>query len=159
MYIIHQNRWRITQGTQPERRISHLESRRYNKSDPGPKALASLKLDERKSFLICLKALLNFPKHRLYIIHTQPSVLLGSHPSSSYSSSFLVLPLHFINLRMRFLLREEGCNTPCYGFLNYLHYCLNLSSNLLVNQVLLGIKEILYIFNSNLQSKSMKFLV
>jgi hypothetical protein len=64
-----------------------------NMSDPGPMALASPNLDERKAFLVCFKTLLDFPKHCLYIVHSQPSVLLGSQLSSSYSSSFLVLPL------------------------------------------------------------------
>jgi hypothetical protein len=53
----------------------------------------------------------------------------------------------------------EACNTPCYGCPNDHHYCLNHASNPLVNQVLIKIKEILFIFNSNLQSKSRKFLV
>jgi hypothetical protein len=69
--------------------------------------------------LVCFEALLDFPKHCLHIIHSQPSVLFGSHASLSYSSSFLVLLLPFINLRMRFLLREEGCNTPYYSSPNY----------------------------------------
>jgi hypothetical protein len=73
--------------------MSHLESRCYNKSNLGPKAIVSPNLDESKSFLVCFEALLDLPKHCLYIVHSQPSVLLGSHPSLSYSSLFLVLPL------------------------------------------------------------------
>jgi hypothetical protein len=30
-------------------------------------------------------------------------------------------PPPLVNLRARFLLRGEGCNTLCYGFPNYLH--------------------------------------
>jgi hypothetical protein len=40
-----------------EKRMSHLESRCYNESGLGPKALASPNLDERKSFLICFNSL------------------------------------------------------------------------------------------------------
>jgi hypothetical protein len=50
-------------------------------------------------------------------------------------------------------------NISCYGYPNYHHYCLNHASNPLVNQVLIKLKKILFIFNSNLQSKSRKFLV
>jgi hypothetical protein len=42
---------------------------------------------------------------------------------------------------------------------NYHYYCLNHASNPLVNQVLLKIKEILFILNSNFRPKSRKFLV
>jgi hypothetical protein len=48
MYIIHQNIWCITRGTQPKKRMLHLESRYYNKLDPCSKAPASPILDERK---------------------------------------------------------------------------------------------------------------
>jgi hypothetical protein len=34
---------------------------------------------------------------------------------------FLCFPPPWVNLGMRFLLRGEGCNTPCYNFPNYLH--------------------------------------
>jgi hypothetical protein len=44
-------------------RMSHLESCCYNESDPSPKALTSPNLDERKSFLVCFEALLDFPKY------------------------------------------------------------------------------------------------
>jgi hypothetical protein len=44
MCNIHQNRWHITQGMQPERRVLHLESRSYNKSHHGPKLTTSLRL-------------------------------------------------------------------------------------------------------------------
>jgi hypothetical protein len=40
-----------------------------------------------------------------------PEILWASQPMCP--SSFLVLP-SFINLRTRFLLRGEGCNTSCY---------------------------------------------
>jgi hypothetical protein len=52
MCNIHQNGWRITQGTHPERRMLHLESRSYNKSHPSPKASSISKIDDRKPFLI-----------------------------------------------------------------------------------------------------------
>jgi hypothetical protein len=64
--IIHQNGWRITRGMQPEGKMSHLESYCYNESDPGPKALASLNLDERKSFLVCFEARLTFLSSDVY---------------------------------------------------------------------------------------------
>jgi hypothetical protein len=57
--IIHQNGWRITRGMQPKRRMSPLEPHCYNESDLGPKALASPNLDERKSFLVCFKSLVD----------------------------------------------------------------------------------------------------
>jgi hypothetical protein len=41
-------------------------------------------------------------------------------PQSRHPLSFLVLPPPFINLGMRFILRGETYNTPCYGFTNYL---------------------------------------
>jgi hypothetical protein len=44
MCSIRRNKWRITQGTQPKRGLLHLESRGYNKSHPGPKLSASLRL-------------------------------------------------------------------------------------------------------------------
>jgi hypothetical protein len=59
MCIIRRNGWCITRGTQSKRRMSHMESRYYNESDPGPKALASPNLDERKSFLACSKSLVD----------------------------------------------------------------------------------------------------
>jgi hypothetical protein len=64
---------------------------------------------------------------------------------SAVNASFIVsCALHpFINLGMRFLLRREGCSTPCYGCPNYHHLCLNHASNPLVNQVLIKLMEIL----------------
>jgi hypothetical protein len=59
MCIIHRNRWHITRGTKLERRMSPLESRCYNESNPGPKAFTFPNLDERKSFLICSKSLVD----------------------------------------------------------------------------------------------------
>jgi hypothetical protein len=35
--------------------------------------------------------------------------------------SLLITSPPFVNLRTRFLLRWEGCNTLCYGFPNHLH--------------------------------------
>jgi hypothetical protein len=60
------------------------------------------------------------------------SILWSSWPM--HPSSFSCAP-SFVNLGMRFLLRGEGCNTPCYAFHNYLHYKLNQASSALVNQV------------------------
>jgi hypothetical protein len=42
--------------------------------------------------------------------------------------------LPFINLRTRFLLRGEGCHTPCYGFVNYL--LITFISSLTTHQIL-----------------------
>jgi hypothetical protein len=44
MCIIRQNGWRITRGTQPERRVLRLESHCYNESHLGPKLMTSLRL-------------------------------------------------------------------------------------------------------------------
>jgi hypothetical protein len=44
-----------------------------------------------------------------------PDIILAIR--SMHRSLFLVLP-PFLNIGMRFLLREEGCNTPCYRRLN-----------------------------------------
>jgi hypothetical protein len=49
---------------------------------------------------------------------------------------FLCFPPPFVNLGMRFLLRREGCNIPCYDFPNYLHYTLKYASNPLINPFL-----------------------
>jgi hypothetical protein len=76
--------WRITWGTQPERRVVCLESYCYNKLDSGHKSTSSLELDEHMHFLICLTSLLDLPKYHLSIIHSQLSVPLGSHLSSRH---------------------------------------------------------------------------
>jgi hypothetical protein len=81
---IHQNGWRITRGTQPERRVlpwslvvttSHI---------------LALKLTSSQRLLIgnlssLFEYLLDFHKYCLHIIHSQPSVLLGSRLSSSHT--------------------------------------------------------------------------
>jgi hypothetical protein len=59
MCIIHRNGWRITQGTQPERRVLNLESRSYNKSYPSPKVYCS-KIDDRTPPMLVLKPCLTF---------------------------------------------------------------------------------------------------
>jgi hypothetical protein len=56
---IRRNGWCITQGTQPKRRKSHLESHSYNKSHPSPKACCFSKIIDKKPFLVCLKSLLD----------------------------------------------------------------------------------------------------
>jgi hypothetical protein len=58
MCIIHRNGLCITRGMQSEREVSHLESRCYNKSDPGPKPIASPNLDECKPLLVSFEPLL-----------------------------------------------------------------------------------------------------
>jgi hypothetical protein len=55
--------------------MSHLESRCYNKSDLGPKALASPNLDMRKPFVVVLKPHLTF----LSIVY------ISSTPTQVYS--------------------------------------------------------------------------
>jgi hypothetical protein len=60
MCIIHRNGWYITWGTQPERRMSHLEPRSYNKSHPTPKAYCFSKSVDKKPLLVlspCLASL------------------------------------------------------------------------------------------------------
>jgi hypothetical protein len=52
MCNIRRNGWRITRGTQPERRMSRLESRSYNKSHHSPKAYCFSKIDDPKPFLV-----------------------------------------------------------------------------------------------------------
>jgi hypothetical protein len=81
---IHQNRWRITRGTQLEKRVLHLESHCYNKSHPSPKLTTSLSFDECKHLLVCCKSLPDLPKCCLNIVHFQPSALFGSRLSSSH---------------------------------------------------------------------------
>jgi hypothetical protein len=49
-----------------------------------------------------------------------PTILISSFSMINHLSSFLVSPA-FVNLEMKFLLRGEGCNTPCYSFPNHLH--------------------------------------
>jgi hypothetical protein len=52
MCIIHRNGWRITQGTQPERKISHLEPHSYNKLRPSSKAYCFSKSVDKKPLLV-----------------------------------------------------------------------------------------------------------
>jgi hypothetical protein len=56
------NGWRITWGTQSERRVLHLESHSYSKSHLRPKAYCLSKIVDKKPFLVCFEALLDFPK-------------------------------------------------------------------------------------------------
>jgi hypothetical protein len=51
----------------------------------------------------------------IIIFYLAPKVFIVSIPC------FLPATILGSNLRMRFLLRGEGCNTPCYDFPNYLH--------------------------------------
>jgi hypothetical protein len=60
MCNIRQNGWRITQGTQPERRMWNLESHSYNKSHPSAKAYCFSKTDEVKPFLVVSDPCLTF---------------------------------------------------------------------------------------------------
>jgi hypothetical protein len=92
--------------------------------------------------------------------HSFVSTNLMSHPLQLMASFVVFLDSPSCrNLGTRILLRGEVSNTSCYGCPNYHHYFLNHASNPLVNQVVIKLKEILFIFNSNLQSKSRKFLV
>jgi hypothetical protein len=77
--IIHRNRWRITQGTQPERRVLCLESHCYNKSHPDPKLTASLRLMIECLSLFISNPCLTFLSSACILFTSQPSVLLGSH--------------------------------------------------------------------------------
>jgi hypothetical protein len=57
---------------------------------------------------------------------------------------------HSLTSRHKFIMNKKNnvtansipggvwCNTPCYDFLNYLHYCLNHASNPLVKQILIN---------------------
>jgi hypothetical protein len=56
---IRRNGWRITRGTQPERKILCLESHCY-KLCPGPTLSTSLRLDEHKLFCVVPNPYLNF---------------------------------------------------------------------------------------------------
>jgi hypothetical protein len=68
--IIHWNGWRITWGTQLERRVLRLESSCYNKSHLCAKLSASLRL-LIESPPCLFQALLDFPKYCQHIIHFQ----------------------------------------------------------------------------------------
>jgi hypothetical protein len=105
MCNIHRNRWYITRGTQPERRVLRLECLCYNKWHPGPKLSASLRLRIEAS-LVCFRTLLDLPKYCLHIIHFKPCVLLGSHQSSSHIIVVSQVP---------------SCN-PFYGLLVLVHH-------------------------------------
>jgi hypothetical protein len=70
---IHQNRCRITQGTQSERRMLPLESHSYNKSHPSRKAYCFSKTDERKPLLIVLNPCLTF-LNRIWLSFTPKQV-------------------------------------------------------------------------------------
>jgi hypothetical protein len=52
MCNIRWNRWCITRGTQPGKRLLCLEARSYNKSHPSPKAYCFSEIDDQKPFLI-----------------------------------------------------------------------------------------------------------
>jgi hypothetical protein len=77
------NGWHITRGTQPERRVLCLESCCYNKSDPGPKPIASPNLDEHKPLLVCFESLLCDLLLLVYLplsTKNTPRALLGIDP-------------------------------------------------------------------------------
>jgi hypothetical protein len=88
MCNIHRNEWRITRGTQPERRVlpwSLVATTSH---------ILALKLTTSRRLMIrSLSSLfeysLDFHKYCLCIIHSQPSVLLGSRLSSSHT---MVIP-------------------------------------------------------------------
>jgi hypothetical protein len=114
MYTIRWNGWHITRGTQPERRLSHLESHCYNKLDPGPKTPASPNLDERKSFLVCSKPYLTSPSI-VYISSTPYSLVRIHHRVILHR--FLCSP-SLRKSRDEVSFKGEGCNAPCYRKLN-----------------------------------------
>jgi hypothetical protein len=72
--IIHQNRWHISRGTQPERKMLWQDSSRYNQSHPSPKLMTSLRLmieclslfvlDSRLTFLS--SACISFTPNQVY---------------------------------------------------------------------------------------------
>jgi hypothetical protein len=64
------NGWRITQGTQPERKVLRLESRCYNKTYPGSEPTTPQDLMDVSLFLGCCKSSLDYPKYCLYIVHS-----------------------------------------------------------------------------------------
>jgi hypothetical protein len=100
------NGWRISRGTQPERRMLCLESYCYNKSDSGPKSTASLRLDSRKSFLVCSDPCSTFLSSAC-ISFTPNQVLIGSRlpltrivvslQVPSYNHSTLLVLLYWLS--------------------------------------------------------------
>jgi hypothetical protein len=101
-----QNGWRITRGTQLKRRVLLLESHSYSKSYLSPKAYCFSKIVDKKPFLICFEALLDFPKqccispssNQVYsLIHIYHRVILHR----------LLCSPSYHNLGTRFLLRER----------------------------------------------------
>jgi hypothetical protein len=78
MRNIYRNRWRITQGTQLERRVFPLESRSYNKSHPSPKAYCSSKIDGWKPFIM-------FSNHLNPCLTFLSSVCISLTPAQVYS--------------------------------------------------------------------------
>jgi hypothetical protein len=111
---IHRNRWCITRGTQLKRRVLPLESRSYNQSHHSTKAYCFSKMNDQKHILVCIKfcltflnsTRLSFASNQVYsLVHIYHHVILHC---------FLCSP-SCCNLETRFLLREEGCNTSCYG--------------------------------------------
>jgi hypothetical protein len=115
MYIIRRNGWRITRGTQPERRMLHLESRCYNKSDPGPKALASQTLMSVSLSSFVSKPCLTFLSI-VYILSTPNQVYsLVCIQYRVILHCFLCSP----SLRKSWdeiSFKGEGCNSLYYGF-------------------------------------------
>jgi hypothetical protein len=60
MCNVHQNGWRITRGTQPERKLLPLESHSYNKSHPSLRAYCFSKIDDQRHILVCIIFYLTF---------------------------------------------------------------------------------------------------
>jgi hypothetical protein len=111
---IHWNGWHITWGTQSERKLLRLESHSYCKSHLSHKAYCFAKIIDKKPFLVCFEALLDFPKqcrispspNQVYaLIHIYHWVILHR---------FLCSP-SYCNLGMRFLLGGR-LYTLCYSF-------------------------------------------
>jgi hypothetical protein len=59
-WIIHQNGWHMTRGTQLKRRVLRLESRCCNESHPDPKIMASLRLMIESLFCVPSNPCLTF---------------------------------------------------------------------------------------------------
>jgi hypothetical protein len=81
---IHQNRWRITQGTQPERRMLPCSLVATTSHILALKLTAS-RLLMIGSLSLLFEYSLDFHKYCLRIVHSQPSVLLGLHLTSNHT--------------------------------------------------------------------------
>jgi hypothetical protein len=67
-----------------------------------------------------------------------PTILISSFLHNKCVIHHFLCFLPFVNLEMRYLLRGEGCNTPCYGFAH--HLLITFISSLTTHQILGQIK-------------------